>query len=396
MTEEQLKRIEEIRTDLMLDRKPAMTVDDVKLLLGRIAEIQRDADDGHESAIEWLRVTLTDMLRSYREWLEDSIEQCRIAELSVREAEAALAAVATLQAGAMFAHGEEINKHWDFVRDEYAKRGLLPVHEAAPEPEPVVEAKAPEPPPAAPEKPVRPKDRNQLAKAIVDEATEEKAAPPLSDADYLMHCACMDILAQEANPPKVKVEEIAAAVTAKAFAPKPEKQPTRADLKERYAEQSAKDEQRAFDALKSLAQGQPQVQASLSVIARAADISPGSILVILRRLAEAHRIEIVPQPKAGGTPPPNVYRFVDVGKPPRPAYTVPEKVTVGSPLRDRIAAALALNPGTSMGLAMLLDVKELAISQTLAAMEHEGIVEPEPMPEAGRRAQRWGLKQVAA
>lgn len=59
------------------------------------------------------------------------------------------------------------------------------------------------------------------------------------------------------------------------------------------------------------------------------------------------------------------------------------------PLRGRILTALKASPATAQGLASLLDVKELTVTQVLGNMLHEGLVTAGPLTDAGRRAQRW-------
>ncbi|MBX3482515.1 hypothetical protein [Phenylobacterium sp.] len=78
---------------------------------------------------------------------------------------------------------------------------------------------------------------------------------------------------------------------------------------------------------------------------------------------------------------------------PAPAgIVVPEAVTAESPLRERLLFALADGACSSMGLATLAGAKELDVCRALSALEHEGVVEAGPMPEEGRRHQRWRLR----
>lgn len=65
-----------------------------------------------------------------------------------------------------------------------------------------------------------------------------------------------------------------------------------------------------------------------------------------------------------------------------------------APLRDRVLRVLSFDDASTQGLATLLDAKELLVAQVLASMEHEGVVVAGPMPEAGRRAQRWRVREV--
>lgn len=62
-----------------------------------------------------------------------------------------------------------------------------------------------------------------------------------------------------------------------------------------------------------------------------------------------------------------------------------------APLRTRLLAALKTFARTSSGLASELDVKELLVSQSLAAMAHEGLVVANPVTPEGRRSQTWRL-----
>ncbi len=190
-----------------------------------------------------------------------------------------------------------------------------------------------------------------------------------------------------------------------------------------------------FAALKVSAGDQPQIQVSTKVLAEASGVPQGSTLHVLRRLADAGRIEIIPAPPAPGAKQPNTYRFIDAAapeeaeeapkaeeagvaaymadnpdlaaalKPPAPAEPVtPAPLPKAKPsgivpqsiaLRDRIVGTLAKAACTTSGLASMLDVKELSVSQTLSAMEHEGTVTPDAMPDGGRRAQLWRLAPPA-
>ena len=76
-----------------------------------------------------------------------------------------------------------------------------------------------------------------------------------------------------------------------------------------------------------------------------------------------------------------------------PQRTETRAVLESSPLRDRILKTLRTSAATSSGLASLLDVKELVICQTLSAMEREATIKPDPVPEAGRRAQLWRIAE---
>jgi hypothetical protein len=285
-----------------------------------------------------------------REYLADLVEQLRIAELMLSEATVAVAAVEALLGGDLYEPGGPIIAKWDGLEATMAAAGMLPGTVAAPvdvEDAPALIEHIPEPEPEP------------------EPETVEPFEPP-----------------PEPEPP-----------------PAPPAPPTpKATGSGRIADaaKAADDDRRALEALHQLAGGKPEVQVSLAVIAGASDIPHGSVLFVLRRLADAGLIEIVPTPRSKGAPEPNTYRLAPAAAPapapaPRAAYVMPEKVTKRSALRDRIAAALALSEGSTSGLASLLDVKEIHVCETLAAMAHEGIVAPGPMPEAGRRTQQWRL-----
>lgn len=60
-------------------------------------------------------------------------------------------------------------------------------------------------------------------------------------------------------------------------------------------------------------------------------------------------------------------------------------------LSARILAALARTPGTSRGLATVLNAKEEPVCRELSVLHHEGRIRPGDMPESGRRDRRWYL-----
>ncbi len=192
-----------------------------------------------------------------------------------------------------------------------------------------------------------------------------------------------------------------------------------------------------FSALKFSAGDEPQVQVSLPTLAGLSSVPKGSVHPVLRRLADAGRIEIIVPEHTGGTRQPNIYRFTEAtpaaapeAEPPEPDAAAPEeaaaepvaaeveapeiakvweapgrrvapkttpvKFTDASSIRDRIVKALKGRASTTSGLATMLDLKELAVCQTLDAMKHDGLVSTDEMPEAGRRAQLWRLAQEAA
>jgi len=65
--------------------------------------------------------------------------------------------------------------------------------------------------------------------------------------------------------------------------------------------------------------------------------------------------------------------------------------TPSAPLGARILDALGRAPGTPRGLATVLDAKEELVGREITRLAHEGAIEPGPMPESGRRDQRWKL-----
>lgn len=65
-------------------------------------------------------------------------------------------------------------------------------------------------------------------------------------------------------------------------------------------------------------------------------------------------------------------------------------------LRDRVIATLRDAPSMATSLAILCDAKELAVCETLKQLEIEGVVEPGPIPEQGRRYRSWSLVQRMA
>lgn len=302
---------------------------DVALLAKRFEDLHTDGKDSAEELLQWLVRRLEEDLASQQEWLQECIANARTAELLVTEAGAALTSVKSLLAGGLYVAGDEIIKRWDAVEESCRARGLLP-----------------------PDKPIEP----------------PKAPPPA--------------------PPQEPAAVIAAPVEPKVIVPPPKPSgswPAPVD----HAEQDA----RMMAALKVAAGDRPEIQVSMKVLAEASGVAQGSAITVLRRLAELGRIEIVKNSPVGNrVPVPNTYRFVAADAPTAapPALTIsPPPVKDGPPLRDRIVAALASEERTTSSLATLLGVKELAVCQTLTAMEHEGRVSPGPMPEEGRRAQRW-------
>lgn len=72
-----------------------------------------------------------------------------------------------------------------------------------------------------------------------------------------------------------------------------------------------------------------------------------------------------------------------------------ERVIGEMTLSDRILAALAKGPGTSRGLSVVLDAKELLVARCLSTLSHAGAIKAGPMPESGQRDQRWYLADRA-
>jgi hypothetical protein len=72
-----------------------------------------------------------------------------------------------------------------------------------------------------------------------------------------------------------------------------------------------------------------------------------------------------------------------------------ERVVGEMTLTDRILAALAKGPGTSRGLSVVLDAKELLVARCLSTLSHAGAIKAGPMPESGQRDQRWYLADRA-
>lgn len=111
----------------------------------------------------------------------------------------------------------------------------------------------------------------------------------------------------------------------------------------------------------------------------------------------------VVEPEAEPAPPaaPPIPLIVPVVRVPSPAPTTapfkPMPViyrgdpTPSAPLRARILAALAKAPGTPRGLATVLDAKEELVGREITCLAHEGAIVAGPMPESGRRDQRWKL-----
>lgn len=363
MTPDELERVRRLRW-----KGPefaGVTKADVALLVTRVEELSCD----DYSAEEIMRRTLNSLeedLRTARAYLADQIEMTRIAELQVRESEKARDAVKGMVDGGMFTSGDEVNRRWDAMEALYRAEGLLPQPEPVDAVEPPVEALPPPPEPEPTPEPVEP-------------------LPP-----------CV----QEAPPAPAK-------------APPPPVEP-------------GDHEDAAFASLKAAAGDKPEIQISLSVLAAHSGVPKGSLVYVLKQLAFANRIEIISAPNTKGAKPPNTYRFVveaapepdppkveepqaEPEPPPapvedtapavapsfRPPVSFAKKVTDSSPIRDRIVATLRKAACTTSGLASMLDVKELAICQTLTAMEHEGSVKPDEMPEAGRRAQLWRLADAA-
>lgn len=390
-TEAQLKRIREIQW--ALDGVPGhdtkITKEDVGLLLARVHDLDGDNCSCAGEIIEWTRDRLDEDLRSKRVWLEEAVENVRIAELMVREAERALAVVQALKDGGMFEAGEEINARWDAMRALYESQGMLPVPEPA-----QIEAPEPEPEKAEIRHKATKEDFADLPPESVDQLSEDHPAkaqePPAVAAQP-----------RPAPPPKVEQRE---------------------------------QEERLYAALKTLAAGADEVQARLAVLAEESGIPKGSCHAVLQRLQTAGRITIIKPPPKNNVPQPNIYRFASVfpkvypTEPvaPEPSNEEPKSyeapldpmnlpdnpalpgasieklasawgakvrptgsVSQSAPLRERILGVLAKSASTTSGLASMLDVKELAICQTLDAMKNEGTVRSDEMPEAGRRAQLW-------
>lgn len=65
--------------------------------------------------------------------------------------------------------------------------------------------------------------------------------------------------------------------------------------------------------------------------------------------------------------------------------------TPAAPLGARILDALGRAPGTPRGLATVLDAKEELVGREITRLAHEGAIEAGPMPDSGRRDQRWKL-----
>lgn len=383
-TEAQLKRIKEIGWALngLPGHDTKITKEDVALLVARVDDLDNEQCSCAEEIMEWTRDRLEEDLRQKRARLEDAVENARIAELMVREAERALAVVQALKDGGMYEHSDEINGRWDAIKALYAAQGMLPVPEAQEEVDnPAPEAPEPAPEPVAEAAPA-PEDFSDLPPALVDQLSEDHPAK------------AAEAPVTPVQPPRTSAAPVA----------------------------PGEQEDRLYAALKTLAAGEPKVQVRLAVMAEESGVPKGSCHAILQRLQAAGRITITKPPPKNNVPQPNIYRFTDVAadpeapetdppaeepaalvppivaaeklaeawgatiKPPKPAG---RSVRADAPLRERILGALRVGACTSMGLASMLGVKELPISQTLSAMEHEGTVAPDDIPEAGARARLW-------
>lgn len=102
-----------------------------------------------------------------------------------------------------------------------------------------------------------------------------------------------------------------------------------------------------------------------------------------------------PAPRPTFIPP----RAGAISAPIRPAPFVAQKPAQEptTTLRGRILAALRDAPCTAPNLAILVDAKELPISDTLRSLEREGVVVAGPIPTQGQRHRAWALAaEVAA
>lgn len=389
-TEAEIKRLNELRRlDCATDERlkaASIKFDDFRLLLRRVAELDLDEYHSADELVNFMLRRLEEDLRASQAHLEEMVEMTRIAELLVKESTRALAATKALAAGELYADGAEVGIRWDELETEFRMGGFFP-------------------PQADPE-----------AEAVAEPAPVEPAPPP-EEAPLL---------------PPIPPEP----------APLPPAQLSKAAKRAIAAPMSAEQQEDAiYAALKVSAGDEPQVQVSTKVLAEASGVPQGSALHVLWRLEKAGRIEIIPTERVGGAPLPNTYRFIDPAaaeeppkalgvaayladnpdlpaayeaaaepvvaeraaeqlagawgarvKAPKPSGIVPQSIA----LRDRILGTLSKAACTTSGLASMLDVKELSISQTLSAMEHEGTVKADEMPDAGRRAQLWRRAPEAA
>lgn len=193
ITKEQAKRIDAIRVAVSFNSlgtmDPKFSATDVDLLLKRIEGLTRDDLNSPEDLLTFSADWLEENLCRAKEWLADAIEQARIAELTVKETEEALAAVRELIAGKLYTHGDGIVARWDAVEADLRERGSLPEYPAAPDPEPEAEPEAaPEPPPPPKTKPVRPVAMNV-------------PASPREQEDHLYDA----LVAAAAGAPEIKI-----------------------------------------------------------------------------------------------------------------------------------------------------------------------------------------------
>jgi hypothetical protein len=106
----------------------------------------------------------------------------------------------------------------------------------------------------------------------------------------------------------------------------------------------------------------------LAMLAQAVRAKPAVVVPTPHRVAPGPVTAYVAGP---------VYRAAPTGKP--------------IVLRDKIMAQLVDAPSTAPSLAILTGAKELAVSETLRVMEHEGAVLARPVPPEGKRYREWVL-----
>lgn len=164
LSEPQSQRLREIRLAADGKRLEKLTLNraDVELLCTRLNDLEFEEYAQAEELLKWTLGRLREDRDNQRAFLVDCIEQARIAELCLMEADRAVTRVEEMLAGDLFIAGDGINARWDAVLRDVRARGLLGEDAAyqeegsagtaepePPPPEPRPPASAPAPPPPA-------------------------------------------------------------------------------------------------------------------------------------------------------------------------------------------------------------------------------------------------------
>lgn len=335
-TEEQLERIRRILVGVRvggvdrLDLKKA----DVELLAKRIEEL----DDGTLMIGEfapWALRRMKEELQSNKKWIQECVEQARIAELVTLETQHMVTALQALVDGGMYASGDEINVRWGNIEADYIERGLYPDAETPdPPPEPqkvevpppvvsapsVAAAKPPAPKPAPPV--AKPAPKAEPAPPPVDDLAERIMA--LLDEMIVAHGQDLNAMrvAERLHEPHERVRVSLRELEADGLlqlVKRPDKN-MYAILRPGEALENTSglsDNQVAlFGALVSVAGADWQAQISRGRLKEMTGINPGSLDQILWALEKKDRIRILDR---GNSTTPTKFLICEAWRPERPA-----------------------------------------------------------------------------